>query len=139
MANNQYVNKVVYGNQTLIDLTNDSVDSYALLEGYTAHKRTGEIITGALQTKSPQAGFNNGYLEINLPYGLYNGYMHFETITIPIPSSGTNAITIKVPNGTLTPSSSNEEDWIPITIEVDSQGNSNITDSQLQSAEVVKF
>ena len=46
MANNPYVNKVQFGNQTLIDLTSDTVTADVLLEGYTAHDRTGALITG---------------------------------------------------------------------------------------------
>lgn len=39
-------NKVVYGEQTLIDLTNDTVDPDHLLAGKTAHDKSGEVITG---------------------------------------------------------------------------------------------
>lgn len=39
-------NKVVYGEQTLIDLTNDTVDAEHLLSGKTAHDKSGEVITG---------------------------------------------------------------------------------------------
>ena len=41
------ISKVVYGNQTLIDLTGDSVVASALLSGYTAHGADGEAISGA--------------------------------------------------------------------------------------------
>lgn len=40
------VNKVVYGNETLIDLTADTVTADKLAKGYTAHDKSGEIITG---------------------------------------------------------------------------------------------
>lgn len=40
------VNKVVYGGQTLIDLTADTVDESKLLAGYTAHDKSGVRITG---------------------------------------------------------------------------------------------
>lgn len=40
------VNKVVFGNKTLIDLTGDTVTEEALLKGYTTHKADGTIITG---------------------------------------------------------------------------------------------
>ncbi len=43
---NQYINKVVYGGTTLIDLTADTVTTSALQSGYTAHDRSGAIITG---------------------------------------------------------------------------------------------
>lgn len=46
MANNENINKVVYGNTTLIDLTEDSVTPETLLEGETAHDRSGAQITG---------------------------------------------------------------------------------------------
>lgn len=40
------INKVQYGNTTLIDLTSDTVTADKLLQGYTAHDRSGTIITG---------------------------------------------------------------------------------------------
>lgn len=46
MADNQHVNKVVYGSTVLIDLTNDSVDAASLLKGKTAHNAAGEQIVG---------------------------------------------------------------------------------------------
>lgn len=39
-------NKIVYGNQVLIDLTADTVEENLLLRGTTAHHKSGEIITG---------------------------------------------------------------------------------------------
>ncbi len=41
------VSKVVYGGNTLIDLTGDTVTASTLLKGSTAHGADGEIITGA--------------------------------------------------------------------------------------------
>ena len=43
---NQYVSKVVYNGQTLIDLTSDTVQKENLLSGQTAHGRDGALITG---------------------------------------------------------------------------------------------
>lgn len=45
MATKQ-VNKVVYGNRTLIDLTSDTVTKDKILSGFTAHDKSGTIITG---------------------------------------------------------------------------------------------
>ena len=45
MATKQ-VNKVVYGNRTLIDLTSDTVTQDKILSGFTAHDKSGAIITG---------------------------------------------------------------------------------------------
>lgn len=39
-------NKVEYFGQTLVDLTNDTVTSEALLSGFTAHDASGSPITG---------------------------------------------------------------------------------------------
>lgn len=40
------INKVVYGGNTLIDLTADTVTADKLLDGYTAHGKDGEVVTG---------------------------------------------------------------------------------------------
>ena len=40
------VNKVVYGDTTLIDLTGDTVTADKLLLGYTAHDKSGQPIQG---------------------------------------------------------------------------------------------
>lgn len=45
MANNT-INKVIYGGQTLIDLTSDTVSASDILTGKTAHDKSGAIITG---------------------------------------------------------------------------------------------
>lgn len=41
------INKIIYGNNTLIDLTADTVEASKMLSGYTAHDRSGTMITGA--------------------------------------------------------------------------------------------
>lgn len=46
---NEYVNKVVLGSSTLIDLTSDTVTPESLMQGYTAHDRSGAMITGTMQ------------------------------------------------------------------------------------------
>lgn len=40
------INKVIYGGNTLIDLTGDTVTADKLLTGYTAHGKDGDTITG---------------------------------------------------------------------------------------------
>ena len=42
----QYVNKVVYGGNTLIDLTADTITAADLASGVTAHDKSGATITG---------------------------------------------------------------------------------------------
>lgn len=46
MATNPNINKVVFGNQTLIDLTSDTVTAANLHSGVTAHDASGAVITG---------------------------------------------------------------------------------------------
>lgn len=46
MAENEYVNKVTFGNKTLIDISSDSVQPEAMLRGTTAHNRSGAPIVG---------------------------------------------------------------------------------------------
>ena len=40
------INKIIYDGNVLIDLTSDTVTADKLSEGYTAHDRTGAVITG---------------------------------------------------------------------------------------------
>ncbi len=48
------VNKVVFGGKTLIDLTNDTIGSEAMLSGYTAHKADGSTVVGRLFEGLPE-------------------------------------------------------------------------------------
>lgn len=48
MAVNPTFNKVVYDGRTLIDLTSDTVTADTLLEGITAHDKSGQVIVGTL-------------------------------------------------------------------------------------------
>jgi hypothetical protein len=46
MAEQGYNAKIIYGNEVLMDLTEDTVDKNTLLNGVTAHNASGEPITG---------------------------------------------------------------------------------------------
>lgn len=48
------VNKVTYGGETLIDLTEDSVTPETLAEGVTAHNKSGTRITGTAKVGTSQ-------------------------------------------------------------------------------------
>ena len=54
-------NKKIYNGNTLIDLTGDTVTADKLMQGYTAHDRSGALINGTI-------GDGN-----NLEYGLTDG------------------------------------------------------------------
>ena len=47
MANNQYINKVIYGSDTLIDLTGDDVTAADVLSGKKFHLPSGEPKSGS--------------------------------------------------------------------------------------------
>lgn len=137
MANNQYVNKVVFGNEVLIDLSNDTIDPTALIPGLTAHDKSGASITGTMPIKTGldivKEFIDRTYqsddhvLGLSFSNGYYTaGTLKLSQIQIPVPSSGTNTIEIQVPNGTATPDPSNSEDWITVTFTVDSSGNTEI-------------
>lgn len=60
------INKVVYGTTVLVDLTSDTVTAAALQQGYTAHAKSGEKITGTLvpgitPTGAKTVGANGSY------------------------------------------------------------------------------
>lgn len=61
------VNKVVYGNTTLVDLTNDTVAANHLRSGYTAHDKSGQLITGTLTQGEAGSVYQdeNGYVVLD--------------------------------------------------------------------------
>ena len=87
---NTYKNKVVYNGTTLIDLTADTVTASTLMQGYTAHDKSGALITGTAtggggdsytlttvvpqQTFTPATNQNNAYqAELTYTSGLVSG------------------------------------------------------------------
>ena len=50
MADNPYINKVVYGNEVLMDLTQDTVTAEHVLAGITTHVSSGAVVSGNIQT-----------------------------------------------------------------------------------------
>lgn len=66
------VNKVVYGGETLVDLTGDTVTPETMLVGATAHNRSGEQIAGAvdLSTKADKADLTAHIDNTSNPHGV---------------------------------------------------------------------
>ena len=114
------INKVIYGGNTLIDLTGDTVTASDLAYGKTAHDKTGTIITGSntndsdttdataaaaeiLSTKTayvnknkitgemPNRGAVTGTISTLSPYTIQNGY-HDGSGTVSIDSTEANKI-----------------------------------------------
>lgn len=61
---NQYVNKVIYGGNTLIDLTGDTVTADKILSGFKAHDKSGAPITGNCTFDSDTSDDTAGAAEI---------------------------------------------------------------------------
>ena len=72
MPNNKYINKVVINDTTLLDLTEDSVTPKTLVEGATAHDKSGAVITGTVINTG-----NENYIWAKYAYG----DVYEETIT----------------------------------------------------------
>lgn len=87
------VNKVVYGNQTLVDLTEDTVTPETLAVGVTAHDKSGNIIVGTMQPshyekKSGTLTMTSGStttltLDLTKPSDLAEVYLYKSSGTIP--------------------------------------------------------
>ena len=87
-------NKIVFGNETLIDLTSDTVVADKILSGYTAHDKSGAIITGSCTYDSDTSDANAAVAEI-----LVNktAYARGSKLTGTMPNNGgaSGAITTK--------------------------------------------
>ena len=98
MANNPYVNKVVFGNMTLIDTSNVTVTPDKLAEGYTALDASGALITGNIPSKSSSNLTASG-ATVTAPAGYYSTAA---TKTIDSGSTTQNAPTINSSTGLVT-------------------------------------
>lgn len=124
MANNQYVNKVVFGNTTVMDISDTTADATKVLSGEYFYLRTGEKVQGSctydadtsdadavaaeiLDTKTayvngnkitgsmPNRGAVTGTItDANTPYSIQNGY-HDGSGTVSVDSTNLSAGNIK--------------------------------------------
>lgn len=99
MANNQYKNKVIYGGQTLIDLTQDDVTRADVAAGKQFHLPTGEVVTGTSTYDADTSGATAVAAEILSGKTAYKAGQEL-TGTMPNRGSQTGAITTKA--GTVT-------------------------------------
>lgn len=65
------ISKVVYGSNTLIDLTNDTVSADKLLSGYTAHNAKGEGVTGSVAYATIYSGSTDPSASIGVNGDIY--------------------------------------------------------------------
>lgn len=94
MANEKTYNKIIYGGQTLIDLTSDTVTPSTLLAPAKAHDKSGAIITGTCTFDSDTTDATATVAEILLSK---TAYARGSKITGTMPNNGaiTGTITTK--------------------------------------------
>lgn len=88
---NQHINKVIYGGNVLIDLTNDTVVANKLLTGYTAHDKTGAPITGTCSFDVDSTDATASQSEI---LSGKTAYVNGSKLTGNMPNKGAVALTI---------------------------------------------
>lgn len=99
MANNEYINKVIYGGNTLIDLTSDTVTADKILSGYTAHAASGAPITGSCSFDADTSDATAVVAEVLTSKTFYkNG----DKLTGTMPNRGAVTGTITAVDGTYT-------------------------------------
>ena len=72
MAINKVVRKTANGEETLIDLTKDTVEPWKLAKGITAHDKSGVAITGTMDILGYVETGNNLFLLGDIPSGNYS-------------------------------------------------------------------
>lgn len=99
MANNQYVNKVVYGGDTLIDLTGDTATESDVLSGKKFHLKSGQQATGTCTYDADTSDATAAAAEI---LATKTAYVSGNKITGSMPNRGAQTGTISTKTGTVT-------------------------------------
>ena len=100
MATNQYVNKVVYDGNTLIDLTADTAVATDVLSGKYFHLASGERVQGACTYDADTSDANATAGEI---LSGKTAYVNGNKITGSMPNNGANNVTVTGTSGTSIP------------------------------------
>lgn len=100
MASNQYVNKVVYGGDTLIDLTADTAVASDVAAGKYFHLKSGERVAGTSTKDMDTSSMTADASEIL--YGETAG-VNGNTITGSMPNRGGNDVVVEDTTGTTIP------------------------------------
>ena len=99
MASNQYVNKVVYGGDTLIDLTGDTATASDVLSGKKFHLKSGAQGTGSCTYDADTQDATAAAAEI---LSTKTAYVAGNKITGSMPNRGSQTGTISTKAGTVT-------------------------------------
>ena len=95
MANNTFINKVIYGGNTLIDLTGDNVTAADVQSGKTFHLRDGSTTTGTNIWDAYTQDANATAAEI---LSGKTAYVNKSKITGNMPNIGTTTLIISTTN-----------------------------------------
>ena len=90
------VNKVIYGETTLIDLTPDTVTAEKILTGFTAHDASGATITG---TCSYDADTQDATVKVDEILSGKSAYARGAMLTGNMPNNGAVSLTISTVDG----------------------------------------
>lgn len=96
---NEYINKVIYGNQTLIDLTGDDVTASDVLSGIKFHLPSGALGTGSCTYDADTTDATATAAEI---LATKTAYKNGEKLTGTMPNRGSVSGTISTVAGTYT-------------------------------------
>lgn len=96
---NQYYNKIIVNGQTKIDLTSDTIIPSKILEGYTAHDKSGAPITGTCTFDSDTTDATAVEGEI---LATKTAYINKSKVTGTMPNRGGVSGTISTVAGTYT-------------------------------------
>lgn len=92
------INKIIFGNTTLIDLTADTVDAAHLLSGIRAHDRSGSIITGSCTYDADTTDADATAAEI---LATKTAYVSGSKVTGTMANRGSQTGTISTKNGSV--------------------------------------
>lgn len=94
---NEHINKVVFGNTTLIDLTADTVTANKILASYTAHDASGASITG---TCDYDVNSQSATVQVAEILTGKTAYARGAQLTGTMPNNGKQTLHISTINGT---------------------------------------
>lgn len=96
---NQYVNKIIYGGDTLIDLTSDTATAADVLSGKYFHLKSGQRVAGSCVYDADTSDATASAAEI---LATKTAYVNGSKVTGDMPNRGAVSGTINTVNGTYT-------------------------------------